>query len=102
MTSAADGVYGRRAWGSPPDQTYANDPSYEAYLTGDALADVLSQVRATTNGLDLNLFPPRFGYRVDALGINDIGVLDDIYERRDFTARRSGYSGTSTPALDTW
>jgi hypothetical protein len=106
MPSAADGVYGRRPWGAPPDQTYANDPSYENYLTGDALADVLTKgpddIRAVRPPLDIPLFRPRFGYRVDALGINDIGMLDDLYERRDFSGRRSGYSATSTPALGTW
>jgi hypothetical protein len=106
-TSAADGVYGRRPWGPPPTgQIHAPNETHEQYLTGEALAEVLGmsneEIRAIRPPVPIELFPPRFGYRVDALGINDIANLDRIYERRDFSGRVSGYSGTSTPALNTW
>lgn len=48
------------------------------------------------------LFPPKFGYRVDALGIADIVKLDTVFPgaRVDFSGSVSGYQGTSTPALN--
>lgn len=46
-------------------------------------------------------FRPRFGYERDALRIDDIVNLDVIFPgaRVDYSGSRSGYSGSSFPAL---
>jgi hypothetical protein len=46
-------------------------------------------------------FRPRFGYEQRALGIADIVNLDVLFPgaRVDYSGSRSGYSGSSFPAL---
>src|SRR4051812_9819031 len=93
------------------DTVYAPKPwaSHEERLTSEALAS------ATAAGSDLQagvrppiprviLFPPRFGYRTEPLGIRDILDVDHAFPsaRVDYSGSSSGYSGTSTPSLGNW
>jgi hypothetical protein len=52
----------------------------------------------------VQLFPPRFGYRpyVDQFRIEDVVDLDLLYpgSRVDFSGSTSGYQGSSFPALN--
>jgi hypothetical protein len=88
----------------PPVQIQRPNGSYEDQVTGAALAASMTEtpeeIRAIRPPIPINPFPPRFGYRVDALGIDDIVRLDDLYERQDFSGKKSGYSGTSYPSLN--
>lgn len=47
------------------------------------------------------LFPPKFGYRTDEFGIDDVANVNDVYPgaRVDFSGSVSGYSGSSFPSL---
>lgn len=88
----------------PPVQIARPNPTYEDAVTGAALQAAMSesaeQIRAIRPPLpQIQLFPPRFGYRQEALGIDDIVRLDDIYRPFDFTGKQSGYQGTSYPSL---
>ena len=106
MANNADTVYGRRAWGSPPVQIQQPNQTHEQYLTGLALESVMSmtadQVRQIRPPVPAQLFPPKFGYRTEALGIEDIVNVDSIFRRTDFARNKSGMEGTSTPALNVW
>lgn len=87
-----------------PVQINRPNATYEDAITGAALQAAMSesadQIRAIRPALpQIQLFPPRFGYRQDALGIEDIIHLDDIWHRWDFTGNQSGYQGTSYPSL---
>ncbi|WP_019629622.1 hypothetical protein [Actinomadura atramentaria] len=87
-----------------PDTVYAPKPwaSNEERLVDDALAtwtlpaQMLRDIRPL---YPQKLFRPRFGYENRALGIDDIARVDELYQRVDFSGRRSGYQGTSFPAL---
>jgi hypothetical protein len=50
--------------------------------------------------------PPRFGYPIDELGVQDIvsGEFDRTNDRAptDFSGKVSGYEGTSYPSLQMW
>lgn len=101
-----DGVYGYRPWmQNVPQPTDRTGSPYEQDVTDAALAassgamsaDEIREIRPL---LPITPFPPRFGYREDVLGIDDIARLDDIYRRIDFTGRSSGYSGSSYPSLN--
>ena len=87
-----------------PVQIQRPNSSFEDQLTGAALAAAMSEsadeIRAIRPPLPINPFPPRFGYRVDALGIRDIVHLDDLFRRYDFSGKQSGYQGTSYPSLN--
>jgi len=46
----------------------------------------------------VNLFPPRFGYRTRELGIMDVMDVNEAYDepqRVDYTKSNAGYEGTS-------
>lgn len=64
-------------------------------------AEQISMIRPPLS--QIQLFPPKYGYRIEALGIHDFAYLDQIYPavRRDWTASTSGsgYQGTGYPAL---
>lgn len=90
MPQSADSNYSPRPWAQQ--------------VTGEALAAVLAEsadeIRAIRPPLPITLFPPKFGYRTEALGIDDIVRLSSIYPRYDFTGKQSGYQGTSYPSLN--
>lgn len=101
----ADSVYDRRAWNAynaaPPWQ------SNEERLCGEALAananmssDQIASIRPPIPRV--GLFPPKFGYRQDAIGIRDIVQIDNVFPgaRVDYSGSTSGYSGTSYPSLN--
>lgn len=48
------------------------------------------------------LFPPKYGYRQEAIGIRDIIDVDVLFPgaRVDYSQSQSGYSGTSYPSLN--
>lgn len=78
----------------------------EERLTSQALqavaqlpAEVIQQIRPPLPRVQL--FPPKFGYRVDAFGIRDVVNVNTIYPgaRTDYSGSNSGYQGTSFPAL---
>lgn len=102
MPQQADANYSNRPWSQTNIQR-AN-PTYEDAMQARTLATALEmtadQIRQIRPPMPIELFPPRFGYRDEALGIADVVSLDDIYERRDFSQRQSGYSGTSYPSLN--
>lgn len=105
MPESANSQYGIRPWmlNTPPEAP-SRPNTYEAFMTQAALAADYEmdddQIREIQGPLNLTLFPPRFGYRTEALGIKDIANLDDIYRRVDFSQRQSGYQGTSYPSLN--
>lgn len=47
------------------------------------------------------LFPPRFGYRTEEFGIDDVVRVNEVYPgaRVDYSGSVSGYSGSSFPSL---
>ena len=106
MPSQADTVYGRRPWGSPPAEDQRIPQTHEQYLTGLALESVMSmtadQCRMVRPPVPVQLFPARYGYRTEALGIEDVVNVDYLYQRTDFAQNKSGMEGTSTPALNVW
>lgn len=106
MANNPDAVYGRRPWGSPPVQIQRPNQTHEQYLTGLALESVMSmtadEIRLIRPPVASTLFPPRLGYRTEALGIEDIVKVDRIFRRTDFAQNKSGMEGTSTPALNVW
>lgn len=106
MPNTPDSVYGRRPWGSPPVQIQRPNQTHEQYITGLALESAMGmtadQIRLIRPPMQIDPFPPRYGYRTTALGIEDVVDADRIYERRDFAQNKSGMEGTSTPALNVW
>jgi hypothetical protein len=106
MAGSADTVYGRRPWGPPPTEPQRIPQTHEQYLTGLALESAMAmtadQIRLLRPPVPVQLFPPRFGYRTEELGIEDIVNLDYLYQRTDFAQNKSGMEGTSTPSLNVW
>lgn len=101
----ADGNYSISPWmQNVPVQAGRPDTSYEDAVTGEALSAAMGEpaesIRNRRPLLNIELFPPRFGYRSDALGISDVARVDALYQRVDFTGRQSGYQGTSYPVLN--
>jgi hypothetical protein len=108
MPQQADGVYAPKPWGEPGSPVVPLRPwgSNEERLTVTALASVanltaeqISQIRPPLPRVQL--FPPRFGYRIDAFGIRDVVNVNTVYPgaRIDYSGSNSGYQGTSFPAL---
>lgn len=87
-----------------PPEAPSRPNTYEQFMVQQALdADFEmddDQIRLLTGPLPIDRFPNRFGYRTEALGIGDVARLDDLYERVDFSGRKSGYQGTSYPSLN--
>lgn len=101
---SADTNYSPRPWmQNTPPQSRPNT-TYQDQLTAEALAtsmiDSADEIRMIRPPLPITAFPPKFGYRVDALGIDDLVQLNRIYPRADFSGRQSGYQGTSFPSLN--
>ena len=99
----ANSNYGISPWmQSPPERVGRPPTTYEATVTGEALAAAMGEpaevIRQIRPKLPIPLFPPRFGYPQDEIRIEDVARLDDRFERRDFSGRKSGYEGTGTPS----
>lgn len=104
---SADGYYNHRPWNSrTPVQLVRPNATYEDSMTAHALQATMGEpsesIRARRPPMQIDLFPPRFGYRTETMGIRDIVRVDDLYERRDFSQMKSGYGGTSYPSLNQW
>lgn len=100
----ADGNYSIAPWmQNVPVQMPGSTGTYEDTVTAQALSAAMGEpaesIRNRRPLLNVDPFPPRYGYRTDALGISDVATLDRLYQRTDFTGRQSGYQGTSFPAL---
>lgn len=109
MTNVADTVYGPRPWGPPPSTPDSQriPQTHEQFLTSLALQSAMSmtadQIRAIRPPVpNQPLFPPRYGYPTEELGIEDVINVDQRYRRTDFAQDTSGMQGTSTPALNVW
>ena len=106
MANTPDGVYGRRPWNSNvPDWSYSRPwSSNEERLTQMALdAAVIPGQELQENirpNLNIEAFPPRFGYRTRQLGIDDIIDVGRMYAepRSTFSGGVAGYEGTSRNA----
>lgn len=101
----ADGNYSPRPWmQNVPVQVSRPNASFEDSMTAEALSASMGEsaesIRQRRPPMPITLFPPKFGYRDEALGIADIVRLDTIYQRLDFSGRQSGYSGSSYPSLN--
>ena len=102
---SADTNYSPRPWmQNVPAQLSRPNASYQDQVTAEALAtsmtDSADAIRAIRPPLLIDPFPPKFGYRVDALGIDDLVQLNRLYPRADFSGRQSGYQGSSFPSLN--
>jgi len=99
----ASSIYTDAPWMQTPPVLSEGAKSYEDSLTGEALSATLGEpadsVRLRRPPIPVKLFPPRFGYRTDPIRIQDVATLDNLYERHDFSGRKSGYEGSSTPSL---
>lgn len=93
------------------DTVYAPKPwaSHEERLVTQSLAANTAPASVLQEGVRpplprVVLFPPRFGYRTEPLGIRDILDVNDAFPsaRVDYSGSSSGYSGTSTPSLGNW
>lgn len=108
--NTADGKYARRPW-DDDERTVRYDyigpwATKEEQLTTQALA------AATVPGADLQelvrpplpqvqLFPPRFGYRSRELGLSDVIDVDAVYEQpasTRYAGGLGGYEGTQRNA----
>jgi hypothetical protein len=90
----ADTVYAPKPWASNEERLVT-----ESLNANSAPADLLRQMPPAPPRREL--FPPRFGYRVDAIGIDDVVKIDEVFPgaRVDFSQMTSGYSGSSYPVL---
>lgn len=107
MVDGANGVYSPNPWMQDIPTRVSKKPTYMSYedqITGEALAAAMTQdpneIRAIRPPIPVNPFPPKYGYRTEALGIRDIVRLDDLFQRYDFSGKQSGYQGTSYPSLN--
>jgi hypothetical protein len=100
-----DTNYSPRPWmQNVPVQIKRPNPSYQDTITGQALEAAMGApadlIRGIRPPIPVELFPERFGYRDEAIGIQDVVQVDDLYQRRDFSGRQSGYQGSSYPSLN--
>lgn len=100
---AADTNYAINPWMQNVPVTDLPTSTYEQQITSAALAPTMGEsadsIRQRRPPLPIQAFPKRFGYREEVLGIADVANVDSIYERVDFSGKKSGYEGTSTPSL---
>jgi len=91
-----------------PDWSYTRPwATNEERLTSQAVAAALADAPTVQDMIrpplpQVNLFPPRFGYRTRQLGIKDVINVDEIYATpvpTNFGGSQSGYEGTSRNAM---
>lgn len=81
-SNTPSGRYNEKPWGMPeegrgvPNQAVGPDRSNVERITGERLQNALL---AQSVPPPVRLFRPRFGYRVDALGIADVLNVDILY-----------------------
>lgn len=111
--SKSDGVYDRTKPGKALPEWSYNRPwaSNEERLTQIAIDSALAPPEDLQDGIrpplaQIELFPPRFGYRTRQIGIDDIVNIGRIYAqpRTNFSGGAAGYEGTSRNAQggDSW
>ncbi len=106
MPNQADSVYAQKPWADPYAQR-APWQSNEERLVSDALIAVTGvpgEFIALNTRPPLRqviLFPPKFGYRTDEFGIDDVARVDEVYPnaRVDYSGSVSGFRGSSFPSL---
>jgi hypothetical protein len=88
----ADSVYDRsRPWASLPERILT-DALGVADIPGDVLA-----LQSAPPPVVRPLFPPKYGYRTTALGIQDVLQVDKTYPSPSanfYTGTQGGYSGS--------
>jgi len=90
-----------------PDWSYTRPwATNEERLTSQAVAAALADAPTVQDLIrpplpQVRLFPPRYGYRVRELGLDDIVDINEIYKAvppSNFGGSQSGYEGTSRNA----
>lgn len=111
MPNLVNGVYDTKPWVAPPQAAYPPQayigpfPSNQDRMTTQATAVMLMtgpqiQEYVRPNLPQVELFPPRFGYYKNAVGIEDIIELTSrTYERTDFSGEDSNINSTSRNTL---
>jgi hypothetical protein len=93
----ADSVYDRtRPWASLPERI-VTDALSVATIPGDVLA-----LQSPPPPVVRPLFPPKYGYRTTALGIEDVISVDRQFPAPStnfYTGTQGGYSGSSRPTI---
>lgn len=93
----ADSVYDRtRPWASLPERILT-DALGVADIPGDVIA-----LQSAPPPVVRPLFPPRFGYPTEALGIQDVLQIDQRYPSPStnfYSGTQGGYSGSSRPTI---
>jgi hypothetical protein len=78
--NSASTVYNQRPWGMPAptvdNQALGPNQSNQERIRGERMA---MQLAMSAVPPQVQLFRPRFGYRVDALGIQDVLNVDILY-----------------------
>lgn len=97
MQGDADSVYERtHPWESLPERILTDSLSV-ATVPGDVIA-----LQSAPPPVVRPLYPPRFGYRVTALGIQDVLQVDKTYPSPSvnfYTGTQGGYSGSSRSTI---
>lgn len=99
MTSLhADTVYAPRPWTSNEERLVSQA------LASASIPGYILQAQVRPPLPRVQLFPPRFGYRTEPIGIQDILDIDRTFPgaRVDYSGSNSGYQGSSAPSLGTW
>jgi hypothetical protein len=105
--SQPDGMYNYKPWDQPPAWQYLRPwASNEERLTQQAIEAAMIPAEELTDMVrpplsQVQLFPPRFGYRTRTIGIDDIMDVDRNYAAPvpNFAGGPAGYSGTSRNSL---
>lgn len=91
----ADSVYDR----SRPWQSLQEQQTSESLSIAD-VPDAVLQMQSPPAPVVRPLFPPRFGYNRDAIGIEDVFAIGSRYPSpANAPGALGGYSGTSRPTL---
>jgi hypothetical protein len=90
-----DSVYDRtRPWASLPERILTDRLSI-ATVPGDVLA-----LQSPPPPVVRPLFPPKYGYRTDALGLQDVLQVNSLFPSpTNGVGSISGYSGSSRPTI---
>lgn len=84
-----------RPWGSKEEE-FTTQAIQAAIASGPELQDMIRPPLP-----QVNLFPPRFGYRTAELGVNEVVDVNEIYRTppaSNFSGSPAGYTGTGRNA----
>jgi hypothetical protein len=95
MQADADSVYDRsHPWQSLPERLVT-----ESLAVADIPGDVLA-LQSAPPPVVRPLFPPKYGYRTTALGVQDALQVNSLYPApTNGVGSIGGYSGTSRPTI---